>query len=133
MLAGAGLAIYFTTSGQAGIDSFVTVNGVELRVLTVELPKSYDTGVSTIRPQSSADTLVAVGCEMKGEDLDNPIRPSLVDENGGDGHLALTEKTFSPQGTGEVTWVFVASKSAKSYTLGLPDGQLVVLDSLISR
>jgi hypothetical protein len=135
VLVAAGLGIYFgIPGGTKGIDSYITVQGVHLKIVSVEFLYAYSTGGSTLEPESGNDAVVVVEGEAKSGSADASVWPDLTDENGRTSEVEYTERVIPDPGeTAQLTWVFFANRSAKSLVLNLPDGQTIPLESLQSR
>jgi hypothetical protein len=135
VLVAAGLGIYFGISGGTkGIDTYITVEGVHLKIVSVDFLFAYSTGGSTLEPESGSDAVVVIEGEAKSGSADASVWPDLIDENGRKSEVEYAERQIPDPGeTAQVTWVFFASRNAKSLVLKLPDSQTISLESLQPR
>ena len=59
---------------------------------------------------------------------------SITDENGRKGNFDFSTTTIFDSGKGnKIMWIFVVTQASRSFTLHLPGGQTVELDSLVKK
>ncbi|HEX9797805.1 MAG TPA: hypothetical protein VGA52_12525 [Anaerolineales bacterium] len=113
-----------------GIDSPVTIAGVQLQIDSATIQDIYRTSMNEFSPKSQSDTLLVVQAEisisndeLELSDWDAEVR----DENG-----AISEADFQmarstvvdEEETNYLEWVFAVDKNADSFTLLLREAEI---------
>jgi hypothetical protein len=113
-----------------GIDSPVTIAGVQLQIDSATIQDIYRTSMNEFSPKSQSDTLLVVQAEisisndeLELSDWDAEVR----DENG-----AISEADFQmarstvvdEEETNYLEWVFAVDKNAGSFTLLLREAEI---------
>jgi len=143
LLIGIGLAavvaiaggVYFVASSKPA-NPIITVSGVELKVASVQLTDSYDSGGETIEPSSTTGTFLVVKCDVISNSVGTARVSWDVSVTADKGSIvtpSVTKQTSEAGQLKEVAWVFVVAKTAQSFVLNFPDGQTVNLDSLVTN
>jgi hypothetical protein len=115
-----------------GITSPVTVEGVDLQFVSVTTASHWLMGSTDYTPKSSSDTFLVVKA--------NVLTPGTVYDTLKDWAVTLNSSIDwginQPSGDissiDSITWVFVVNQSESSFTINLPGGVDVPLDSLYS-
>ena len=124
-------------AGIAGIDEAVTIDGVDFIVTDVVRTNEYTSGNQVSRPQSSDDTLLIVQADLSTGYEDFKQKGwtiSFVDENGRSDTPSITSfmsGTINGESRNILELVFAVDKGSDSFTLIIPDNE-IVLDSLLS-
>ncbi len=119
-----------TPTGIPGITMPITVEGIDFQFFSVTTAGHWMFGTSDYTPKSSLDNFLIVKANVLTsgtaystiKDWDVTVNGSIAwvfNQSGG----ALTS-------IDTMTWVFIVSKSASSFTLNFPSGEDVVLNSL---
>jgi hypothetical protein len=105
----------------AGIDSYISADGYELKIVDARLDKY---------PLPGAMSILVVKCEVKNGGTNiTELEPTVRDNKG---FICKILNTSTDASAGTVEWSFVVlNLDAKSFVLGLPGGQTVKLDSLL--
>lgn len=139
--------LVLTGCGSSGVASPITVRGVAIRVTSAVLSDSFGTGNDEVRPRATTDVILAVqATSTEG----SSAQPSPAASAGGSGGAVGTwkvsvtdenEKTsgwskaiaIGAGGPGQsqaITWLFVVSRTSRTFTLTFPDGQTMPLASV---
>lgn len=116
-----------TPTAIAGIQTPITVDGAGLLiVMATNDPALYESGAFAIQTQPG-ETVLHVEAQTVSGNIDLGTFAQgvyLTDENGNKCPLVSygNEKPF---------WEFMVPKTSKSFTLHLPDGQTIKLDSIL--
>ena len=119
-----------TPTGIPGITMPVTVNGVDLQFVSVSTATHWLVGSDDYTPTSSSEIFLVVTANVL---TDNTAHSTLagwdVTLNGSVSWTFLQSKGDSSSITA-ATWVFIVDQSLTKFTINLPSGVDVVLDSL---
>jgi len=125
--------VYFVASSKPA-NPIITVSGVELKVASVQLTDSYDSGGETIEPSSTTGTFLVVKCDVISNSVETvPWGVSVTADKGGIVTPSVTEQSSQAGQLKELVWVFVVAKASQTFVLSFPDGQTVNLDSLVTN
>jgi hypothetical protein len=122
----------------SGTGALLTVEGIQLQIVSVKEQDRYN----DYGPRNTfGDTLLVVSTKVIGVVSRQSFeavtwRPgtSVTDENGRISEIGnLGYSTNQSEQVTAITWVFVVAKSSRSFTLTLPGGQTVKLDSFLNQ
>jgi len=119
-----------TPTGIPGITKPVTVQGIDLQFTSVSKTGHWNYSGNDYTPKKSSDTFLVVKANVltPGTMLATLSKWGAKINNGNE--WAFLQSTGATGSIDTVTWVFVVPISETSYTINLPDGVDVVLDSL---
>ena len=122
-----------------GIGKPITIDGIDLSVTSVTRKSEFSAGGQVSRPSSSSDIILIVKADVSAgneEVKEKGWKFSVVDENG---RIDTPSITSFMSGTinGEenknvLELVFAVDKNSDSFTLMLPENE-IVLDSLLAK
>ena len=126
----------FGCSSAPGISSPVTIDGVELQVISASLHESYRIGSQEHTPRSSGDLLLLVRATISGPDTDVDLGDWKAQVQDAAGRVSNSDIQSKMTGTIEgqegtfLEWFFVVDRFAENLTLNLRD-QEIELSSLL--
>jgi hypothetical protein len=108
----------------------VTVDGIDLQFVSVTTAPNWLFGTTSYTPKSSSDTFLLVKANVlsSGTAYDTLKNWSITLNSSIDWSFNQSHGDLSA--IDSITWIFVVSKSESSFTINLPGGVDVVLDSL---
>jgi hypothetical protein len=119
-----------TPTGIPGITMPVTVEDVDLQFVSLRTVSHWILGSTDYTPKSSSDTFLVVKADVL---TSGTAYVSLKDWEvslNGDNSWAFNHGNGDLSSIDSIEWVFVVSQSESSFTINLPGGVDVVLDSL---
>jgi hypothetical protein len=119
----------------AGIDAPLLVDGLELQLTSADRQDRWvaDLDGSVYRPNTQHDELLIVAGTVTGSvDVLQTWEVSITDSGGRSDDPGVTSTTSTEgESGGEVEWVFVVARNARSFSLNLPGGETIDLTPLL--
>jgi hypothetical protein len=119
-----------------GIDAPLTVEGIQLQVISIARQDTYEvSSQQEFVPNSPWDECLIVEASIKAYDPQKAQgwEVSVTDENGRESKSNLTSTETDASGVAKgIMWLFVVATDARSLTLHLLDGQSIQLDTLLA-
>jgi hypothetical protein len=119
-----------TPTGIPGVTMPITVEGVDLQFVSVTTASHWLFGSTDYTPKSSSDTFLVVKANVL---TPGTAQVTLKDWNptlNNDISWNFMQSHGDINSIDSITWVFVVSQSESSFTINLPGGVDVPLDSL---
>ena len=128
----------FGCSSAPGISTPLTINGIELQVISASLHKSYMIGSQEYSPSASGDLLLLVRAQLtsSGEDIDLGDWKAQVQD--GNGRISNSDIQSKITGTIEgregtfLEWFFVVDEDAQQLSLNIGEHE-IDLSSILNK
>jgi hypothetical protein len=119
-----------------GIGAPLAIEGIPLRVTSVTRQATYEASFQQkFVPTFPTDECLIVKAAVQTDDPEKlrGWKVSITDENGRASFPNMTSTEMDAQGTPKsLMWLLVVAKASRSFTLHLPGGQTVQLDTLLA-
>ncbi len=135
ILAGCGGAPTAVSTPVPGIGAPLAIEGIPLQVVSVTRQATYEVSFQQKSvPTFSSDECLIVKATVQTDDPEKlrGWKVSITDENGRGSFPDMTSTEMDAQGTPKaLMWLLVVAKASRSFTLHLPGGQTIQLDTLL--
>ncbi len=126
----------FRTS-TPGIDTPITVEGVQVQLTSAARQDSYKSATGTHRPRQASDELLVIEATLSGATDSQKIlawKPFTVDDTGRKDVPGISTVTSDKdKRPTKAIWIIAVAKTARSFTFHLPGDKTVNLAPLLSR
>ena len=119
-----------TPTGIPGVTMPVTVDGVDLQFVKVTTASHWLVGSTDYTPTSSGDTFLVVTANVLTDNTAHSVVAGWDVTVNGDVSWTFLQSHGNSSSINSVQWVFIVDQSLTSFTINLPGGVDVPLDSL---